>query len=89
MTEVTSYPKWIFHKELPARIVYSKEQHSVFGEEWQESPAAFVEKEKVPKNIEDMALDELQELAIKAGVSKKKVKDLTKEQILELLKGAS
>jgi hypothetical protein len=31
------YPKWIYHKELPAKIVHSKEDHDQH-KDWKESP---------------------------------------------------
>lgn len=40
-----NYPKWIFHKTLPAKIVETKEEHDAQGPEWKETPAAFSEEQ--------------------------------------------
>ncbi len=36
-----SYPKWLYHRTLPACIVHSVEEHMQLGSGWEESPAAF------------------------------------------------
>jgi hypothetical protein len=36
------FPKWIYHKELPAQIVESSEAQVAAGPEWKETPAAFI-----------------------------------------------
>lgn len=38
------YPKWIFHKTEPAKIVNSEAEHAEAGEGWEETPAAFHQK---------------------------------------------
>lgn len=38
------YPKWIYHKTEPAKIVQSKEEHEAQGTGWKETPAAFDKK---------------------------------------------
>ena len=34
------YPKWLYHKELPAKLVQSEEEHAALGMEWHESARA-------------------------------------------------
>lgn len=40
-----SYPKWIYHETLDAKIVNSKEEHEACGKGWEETPAAFDKKQ--------------------------------------------
>ena len=37
------YPKWIYHKTHPAKIVNDPAEHESHGREWKESPAHFTE----------------------------------------------
>jgi hypothetical protein len=39
--EMSTYPKWIYHKTKEAKIVHTKEEHDEHGDEWAESPAEF------------------------------------------------
>lgn len=36
-----SYPRWRYHQEKEARIVYSAEQDAALGQGWVDSPADF------------------------------------------------
>lgn len=86
MSEFIEYPKWIYHKTLPARIVESKEQHELFeSPEWSDKP--FIEDTPVVKGLEDHSVEELRAHAVKNGVSKKKAQSLSREEILNLFKG--
>lgn len=53
-----SYPKWIYSKELEAKIVYSKEEHEAH-KGWEEAPFAKPEKQdetpQEPKTDQDSA----------------------------------
>lgn len=84
--EFQEFPKWIYHKDLPARMVNSKEEQDMWGEDWKESPAEHIKEEK-DLSLEDMTEEEIKKIALEKGVSKKKVKELSKEQIITLLKG--
>lgn len=33
-----SYPKWVYHRELPAKIVQHEQEHQALGGGWKESP---------------------------------------------------
>lgn len=35
------FPKWVYHRELPARIVQNLAQWAGLGSAWEETPAAF------------------------------------------------
>ena len=37
------FPKWKYHRELPARIVDNAEQEAALGNGWADTPAAFAE----------------------------------------------
>ena len=41
---MTVYPKWLYHKTLPEKVVNSKEEHDALGKGWEETPAAFDKK---------------------------------------------
>lgn len=43
--EKIEYPKCVYHKELPAQIVQSKEEHAALGKGWEEAPHAKLEKQ--------------------------------------------
>ena len=73
------YPKWIFHKTLPAMIVETKEEHDAQGPEWKETPAAFIEEQaSAPeKSATDKAEGEQGSAPIKeVDFTKMKVADL-------------
>ncbi len=40
---VDEYPKYLFHRDLPARVVANPEQHLALGGAWAETPDAFKE----------------------------------------------
>lgn len=40
---MNEYPKYLFHRDLPARVVANPEQHLALGEDWAETPDAFKE----------------------------------------------
>ncbi len=88
MSETLSYPKMIYHAKLEPKIVNSKEELEIWGEDWKETPAAFASSEPKVKTVDDMNEKELSEHAVAQGMSKKKIKDLSQKQILEILKGA-
>lgn len=47
---MNQFPKWLYHAELPARIVKTPEEQIALGEGWADSPAAFEHKpEELPK----------------------------------------
>ncbi len=43
------YPKWLYHRTEPARIVQDPAEHEALGPEWAESPAAFFDLPAPPK----------------------------------------
>lgn len=43
-----SYPKWLYHPTLPARIVPDEAAHKALGAGWVESPADCVAPEAAP-----------------------------------------
>lgn len=49
-----SYPKWIYHKTLDAKVVKTKEEHDEAGKGWEETPFA-EDKEQVSKADESQA----------------------------------
>lgn len=38
---VVTYPTYLYHRDLPAIIVKSKEEHEALGAGWEDSPSAF------------------------------------------------
>ena len=38
MNDKIEYPKWLYHKSLPAAIVQNKDEHDALGEGWFEHP---------------------------------------------------
>lgn len=86
--EFKEFPKWIYHKDtkINPRIVKTKEEQDMWGEDWKESPADHIKEEK-EFVLEEATIEELGKLAIEQGLTKRKVKDLTKDQLIVLLKG--
>lgn len=37
----SEYPKWLYHRIYQEILVNSKEEHSQYGRDWQESPQGF------------------------------------------------
>ena len=52
-SDYVEYPKWLYHKELPAKLVQSEEEHVALGMEWRESTRAEpVQKDEVlPREV--------------------------------------
>lgn len=88
MYEFKEFPKWIYHKDksIKARLVHTREEQDMWGEDWKESPADH-ETVEPEFSLENASLEELTKIALEKGISKKKVKELSKEQIITLLKG--
>lgn len=42
------YPKWLYHRTAAPVIVQDPEEHAALGEEWADTPAAFVEDAPAP-----------------------------------------
>lgn len=42
--ETACYPRWRYHRTLPARIVATVEDDRALGEDWANTPAAFYER---------------------------------------------
>lgn len=82
-----AYPKMIYHETLAPKIVKSKEEHENWGEDWKESPADFIKEGKPSVELEKLSDADLKALALEKGVSKKKLKDLSNEEIIKLLSG--
>jgi hypothetical protein len=40
------YPKWKYHRTLPARTVNDPEQEAALGDGWADTPAVFAEGQK-------------------------------------------
>jgi hypothetical protein len=47
------YPKWIYHRELPAKVVHSKEDHDLH-KDWKDSPAEFKKAEAASEQAEEI-----------------------------------
>lgn len=73
------YPKWLYHKTEPAKIVQNKEEHESLGKGWEETPAVFAkESDETPeKSPADKGESE-------QGKAPIKEKDFTKMSVKEL-----
>lgn len=51
---MSSYPKWLYHRSEPARIVEDQVEHLALGDGWVESPAdvdaSALEQDEAPKS---------------------------------------
>lgn len=45
---MNQYPKWLYHRTLPAVIVNNPDEHKALGDGWAESPADFEVSEEAP-----------------------------------------
>ena len=73
------YPKWIYHKTIPAKIVETKEDHDAQGPEWKETP--FVISEEQVAATDEPTADKAEGEQRKAPI---KEADFTKMKVAEL-----
>lgn len=83
------FPKFIYHKTLAPRIVKDQDELDLFGDEWKNSPADHTQSEPKVVELHEMTEENLKALALEKGISKKKIKELSKEKVIEFLKGES
>jgi hypothetical protein len=69
-----SYPSWRYHRELEARIVYSKEEDEALGAGWADSPAKFQIKDDASEGHGRPASEPLSEVLAKEDKPKKRGK---------------
>lgn len=50
---MTQYPKWKYHRTLPARIVQDPAAEAALGDGWADWPGAFAEPEAIEKDGEE------------------------------------
>lgn len=53
MYQYQPYPKWVYHRELKAKIVKDEKEHKALGADWGLSPADF-EKPEEPKPVKPL-----------------------------------
>jgi len=73
------YPKWVYHKTEPEKVVYSKEEYDALGDGWKETPAAFIEEQaEAPQEPKANKAEGEQ------GTAPIQEKDFTKMKVAEL-----
>ncbi|MGZ3770064.1 MAG: hypothetical protein ACXVCP_00370 [Bdellovibrio sp.] len=98
-------PRWFYHKEAfpEGKIIRTEEEFKAMPEGFVLTPADFEKEEikieapkieipkeeKAPVDFESMTEEELIVEAMKNGITKKKAKAMSKEEIIEHIKGAA
>lgn len=76
------YPKWLYHKELEAKVVHSEDEEKGLGGGWEESPAAFQLEGK--EELDPVGLSGLKEDELIAYIKEQKLSKLSASKLKAL-----